>query len=74
MLQRNLSQVCMCGALLLAVAGLLALAPHAAAQSAGTSAPGPSDPCTPGVSSYVENTVISVTGLPYTATLKVTFD
>jgi hypothetical protein len=31
-------------------------------------------PCTPGIISYVENTVIGATGLPYTATLKVTFD
>ena len=74
MLQWNLSQVCVRGALLLAVAGLLSLAPRAAAQSESPSAFQPRDPCTPGVSSYVENTVISVTGLPYSATLKVTFD
>jgi hypothetical protein len=74
MLQLNFSQVCMRGTLLLVVSGLLTLAPHAAAQGASPIASQPSDPCTPGVSSYVENTVISVTGLPYSATLKVTFD
>jgi len=74
MLQRNLSQVCMRGPLLLVVSGLLTLAPRVAAQSESPSAFQPSDPCTPGVSSYVENTVISVTGLPYSATLRVTFD
>jgi hypothetical protein len=74
MLQRKFSQVCMRGTLLLAVASLLSPVPRAAAQNEAASAPQPSDPCTPGVSSYVENTVISVTGLPYSAMLKVTFD
>lgn len=60
--------------MLLGVVGLLVVHSSAEAQSADVNAPDTNEPCTPGVGSSVENTVIGVSDVPYIATLKVTFD
>jgi hypothetical protein len=59
---------------LLGVAGVILLTSSAVAQSMDTTASDVDAPCTPGVSSYVENPVIGASDVPYSATLKVTFD
>lgn len=61
-------------AVLLGVVGILVIHTSADAQNADVSASDSSEVCTPGVSSPVENTVINASDVPYSATLKVTFD
>ncbi len=75
MLERNLLRVGMRCVTLLAVVGLFSLAPYAVAQKAAVpTAPDDSAVCTPGVRSWVGYGGINVSGEPYSATLKVTYD
>jgi len=74
MLTRSSLQLGMRSVPMVAIAGVLWLSPPTAAQSAGPIMSDQTSQCTPGVRGYVGYSVITLPGLPYTATLKVTFE